>query len=340
MSFTELVAQCCHDETGDCFAWLVRDHRFQVIIDPDTFRRFAIRVGTVPVVGVCHLDTVSGYRRSSFDRESGCLVTPKGAAPLVDESLQVIPITSTTDGSHWSINDIPPDVGETVLQTIRLDDRLGLAGLLRIAETHDITIVCCDQEETGQTTGTEAASFIAANDIPCNWLFELDRRGLNPATYQYSSEGWDDIIMRHYAASGRLEYGSFSDISSMESIGRKAVNFGIGYHHEHSMECFAWLSHVESVLCLVSSMLTDLSSIPFEHVPEPLQTSHWDNPRDEWEAWEAEDTLAEIQDTFSLGSLKCVYCADRPIALLDIQGCLEPFCRDCLLDELVPLRHG
>jgi hypothetical protein len=268
------------------------------------------------------------------------MLTPLGAAPLIDESLQVIPITPTTDTTAWTIDDIPPDVGDTVLQTIRLDDRLGLAGLLRLAETHDFTIVCCDDEETGQTTGVEAASFIAANGIACNWLFELDRRGLNPATYQYSSDGWDDLIMRNYTPSGRLDYGSFSDISSMESLGRKAVNFGIGYHGEHSMECFAWLSHVEAVLCLVSSMLTDLSDVPFEHVPEPLQASHWDNPRDEWETWEAEDTLAKVQDTLSLDLLDCVYCADRPIALLDIQGCLEPLCRDCLLDELAPLRHG
>ena len=225
----------CTRTTDELFAHLEKYHGFTIVNPESTTDRFAIRLGSLPVVGVCHLDTVCENTTYRYFADSNKVVCSE------------------------------------------LDDRLGLASLLLIAKEQDITIVCCDNEETGGSTGDVAAAWLIENNIQVNWLFELDRRGIGAVTYDYSEPMWDGIVKSVF---GELHYGSFSDISSMESLERKAFNAGIGYFSEHSLKCHAYLDLTMGTIRNTQSMIDCLAWVPMIH--EPSERHH---KREEWKRW-------------------------------------------------------
>jgi len=211
----------CSISTDQTFETLKSSYGFQIV--GTGADRFAIRIGTVPVVAVCHLDTVLGNTTYDYNESSN------------------------------------------VVTCSELDDRLGLACLLLLATIHDFTIVCCDHEEVGQSTADVAADYIKANGIACNWIFELDRRGLDVVSYDYSEPLWDGILETYF---GEVGQGSFSDVCRMESLGVKALNAAIGYHREHTLQCHADLNDTLQRCTEMSDMLTDLAHVRLPHVQQ------------------------------------------------------------------------
>ena len=214
----KVTEDCCTKSTDDAFAALESLQHFQIIGSGDD--RFAIRVGSVPIVAVCHLDTVLG-------------------------------------NTSWHC-----DTKTNVVTSSELDDRLGLACLLLLATIHDFTIVCCDHEEVGRSTADVAADYIQEHGIPCNWIFELDRRGVDVVSYDYSEPLWDGILANYF---GEIGQGSFSDVCRMESLGVKAFNAGIGYHREHTMHCHANLNDTLERCHQVVAMVEDLANVRLPH---------------------------------------------------------------------------
>ena len=212
----------CTQSTDDLFAALEHKAGF-IVHNPDdaNYDRFAIRWGSLPILGVCHADTVLG------------------------------------EPQHYSYN----RKTKTVISA-ELDDRLGLASHLLMASQWDYTILVCDHEEVGNTTAADAVDTLSLSDW--NWIFELDRRGIDVVSYDYSDDTWDGLLGHYFKEVG---WGSFSDIGELEALKAKAFNLGIGYHQEHSRKCHADLRDTVDQLMRLDRMLRELNHVPFKHKP-------------------------------------------------------------------------
>ena len=223
-----IVRECCTKSTDEVFSWLIEEHGFTQIGTKED--RFLIRIGTIPVVGVCHLDTVLDDTSYEYHQDSGLVVSSE------------------------------------------LDDRLGLASLLLLSTRFNFTIVCCDNEEVGRSTANFAARHIEEEAIACNWIFELDRRGMDVVSYDYSEPMWDAMLQEAF---GTLGYGSFSDICKMESLGVKGFNAAIGYHNEHSWHCHADLNDTCIRIEQVAGFLDKIAYVKLPHTPSPRKYSNY-----------------------------------------------------------------
>lgn len=125
-----------------------------------------------------------------------------------------------------------------VVVSSELDDRLGIAIMLCLLLDHvDVSCLVCDNEETGRTTATQ---FIRETKLKPVWMTEFDRRGTDVVCYDYETP----ILCSMLEHCGfNVGMGSFSDISSMESLGVIGFNVGVAYHREHSLKCHANLNH-------------------------------------------------------------------------------------------------
>lgn len=115
----------------------------------------------------------------------------------------------------------------------QLDDRLGAYIILDLLPSMGLKydLLLCDAEEIGQST---ARNFIPPKAY--NWAFEFDRQGTDSVLYDYeSSKRWFKAV----AEFSRIGMGSFSDISDLTPWGFCAVNWGCGYHMQHTLKCYA-----------------------------------------------------------------------------------------------------
>lgn len=119
-----------------------------------------------------------------------------------------------------------------------LDDRLGVWLLLHFLPTvlpddlpYDILLT--DFEETGKST---AQWFQPKAGIEYNWMFEWDRHGDDTVMYSYETPTLRELLERFHFKVGT---GSFSDICYLSHLNCAGFNFGVGYHNEHSDECYA-----------------------------------------------------------------------------------------------------
>ena len=266
------VRECCTKTRQECFVWLEKHHGFEVIGSGD--ERFAIRLGVVPIVGVCHIDTVLADVAYKYNKAN-----------------------------------------QTVSST-ELDDRLGLACWLYLSDCHNIspTIVCCDNEEVGQSTGDYAADYIREHNIPCNWIIELDRRGTDVVSYDYSCPLWDNLLGQFFLAVGQ---GSFSDVSRMEALGVKGCNVAIGYYSEHTKRCHAKLDETADQLERVCAMIDSLAALKMVWKEDSAPEPPFEFYRDSYRYPNADEQCACCFDYFDsrdldnyLGSRCCYDCIE------------------------------
>jgi hypothetical protein len=118
----------------------------------------------------------------------------------------------------------------------QLDDRLGAWMMLDVLPRAGITcdVLLTDSEESGNST---AESFNPPKKY--NWIMELDRAGSDVVMYDYEDKEVRDL-MREYEY--KVGVGVFTDICELQDLGCKAFNFGVGYHNQHTDECYANLS--------------------------------------------------------------------------------------------------
>lgn len=124
--------------------------------------------------------------------------------------------------------------GFPAVNSIALDDRLGAWVLLDLLPSLGLTfdVILCDSEERGRST---ASNFQPTRKY--NWGFEFDRAGTDTVLYDYedSEEWWNTLEDSGFL----IGSGSFSDISELTSLGCCFANFGVGYHHQHTPNCYA-----------------------------------------------------------------------------------------------------
>jgi hypothetical protein len=119
----------------------------------------------------------------------------------------------------------------------QLDDRLGAWVLLDVLPQFGLAgeydILLTDLEEVGQST----AEHFKTNK-KYNWIFEFDRQGTDVVMYEYDTPKHRELLTD---AGFEVGIGSFTDICYLEHLGCAGFNFGVGYHGQHSKNCYAKL---------------------------------------------------------------------------------------------------
>lgn len=187
------------------------------------------------VLFVCHLDTVSSP------------YTTKTKSGKRDTHFE------TRYNKKW---------GEYVT-SIALDDRLGLwAGLTQFpALTYDILLTL--DEEIGAST---AQYFQTEKEY--NWVFSFDRHGINPVLYQYDTPKLRKMLK---SVGYKIDYGSFSDIAYLDHLGVSGINFGIGYHNEHSSKCYAYMSDIKYCLDTFAEFYNKYKDVKMPYTPPKVR---------------------------------------------------------------------
>lgn len=158
-----------------------------------------------------------------------------------------------------------------VIQSGSLDDRLGayiiLELLPRLGLEFDVLLTV--GEESGCST---ASGFMTDKDY--NWIIEFDRGGMDVVTYEYETPELVDMVRSvgaHHAP------GIFSDISYMEHVGVKALNWGVAYHDYHGPNGYAYLDDTFEMLAMFLDFhrLYGDTRMPHTERVRPARTSSW-----------------------------------------------------------------
>lgn len=120
----------------------------------------------------------------------------------------------------------------------QLDDRLGVWMILDVFHRAGIKcdILLCDSEETGNSTSKHFPDY---TNKKYNWMVEFDRAGSDMVMYDYETRELEDIFE---SLDYQVGYGSFTDICELNTLGCKGFNFGVGYHGQHTKNCYANLA--------------------------------------------------------------------------------------------------
>ena len=149
-------------------------------------------------------------------------------------------------------------ITEKKVYSPNLDDRLGVYLALdyfpRIGIHTDILIT--ENEEKGSTTAK-----LFKTDKKYNWIVEVDRRGTGVVTYCYKSPEWLKALGEFL----RIKWGTFSDISTMQDLGVSACNIGIGYHMEHTANCFCDIKELHKQIDGFVSFYNKYKNTAFPH---------------------------------------------------------------------------
>lgn len=118
---------------------------------------------------------------------------------------------------------------ETRIYYPTADDRVGLyVGLCYLPKAKiKVDILITEDEEMGRST---ALWFDAPKKY--NWMFMFDRQGTGAVTYQYGNEQLHYKLGKHNLYP--ISHGTYSCIRDLEHLGICGINFGAGYHDNHS----------------------------------------------------------------------------------------------------------
>ncbi len=166
----------------------------------------------------------------------------------------------------------------------QLDDRAGCAIACDIlpAMGIDCDILLTVDEEIGKSSAQWSQGIIRDD---YNWMVEFDRAGCDVVTYQYSDQYWEDSL-NEFASLG---WGSFSDICELEHLGVCGVNWGTGYHRQHTKECYLNVAECHHMLELFRSFYGVYKKTLFPWQPakdfgwdsSPVNPSNWYDDDDE-----------------------------------------------------------
>lgn len=226
------------------------------------------------------------------------LKAPNGYLYYQDNGASVLGVAHL-DSVLWGK---PRFYGSDCVSCPQLDDRLGAYCLLNALPAMGITldILLTDCEEVGATT---AQYFEPSKRY--NWIIEFDRAGTDIVFYQY-----DDFAPYWRIREG---IGSYSDIVDLEQCGVCCANIGIGYHNQHTKDCYAYLSDTRKQLRRFARFYRKYKDTRFPYSP----------PVDLW----AEDSIYSPNE-------ESYYETARRHRLLDFDDCdrayadLSPFERD------------
>ena len=144
----------------------------------------------------------------------------------------------------------------------QLDDRLGAYIILDLLPQLNINcdILLTDGEETHKDT---AQFFKSPKQY--NWMFNFDRAGTDVVMYFYEDVNMKNILIDSGFKVGK---GTCSDISYLKHLGIKGINFGCGYHLQHSYECYASLIETKEMVSKFIPFYKKYKDVRFPHLQE------------------------------------------------------------------------
>lgn len=209
------------------------------------------------VLIVCHTDYITPVMPYSEAQANYVLNHPN---EFPDDAIFKAPVVRARE--HQKMESQWVTAHAKVLDGPVVDDRLGCAIALGCSDWADVLLTDC--EEIGKST---AAFFSPPRDY--NWIVELDRRGTDVVTYQYTDTEWMKALRKHFT----VGFGTFSDIGYMEKLGVSAVNVGIGYHNEHTRGAYWRSDETNAQLAKLRAFLGEFGETVFSH--KPAAKSDW-----------------------------------------------------------------
>lgn len=173
--------------------------------------------------------------------------------------------------------------------SIALDDRLGIACMFQAIQDQtplgDCAMLICDDEEIGRSTAS-----IFDYDVNPNWLVELDRRGTDAVMYEYETPLLQSLLR---SVGFKIGSGSFSDICYLEHLEVVGFNVGVGYHHEHSNECFADLADTHAQIDKLHKFLAKFGDVRLDHESYSPRHQDYSQDRPYWQDWSSYEKVCD-----------------------------------------------
>ena len=145
-----------------------------------------------------------------------------------------------------------------------LDDRLGVYIITKLLPSMGVItdILLTTDEEIGKSTARDFKT-----DKQYNWMFSFDRRGTSIVCYKYRDKELEDVLLK---STGRtFDYGSNSDITYLDHLGVKGINFGAGYQYEHTEGCLAQVRDITSGVSTFMAFYNANKDVRLVHTPPP-----------------------------------------------------------------------
>lgn len=192
-----------------------------------------------------------------------------------------------------------------------LDDRLGAYTILDLMPKLGIEfdVLLTTGEEQGMST---AEFFDTPVDRAYNWMIEFDRGGSDVVAYQYE----DNVLRAMVRESGTyMGQGSFSDISYLEHLGIKGLNWGVGYRDYHGPRGHVWMDEYVQMMAHFLSFHADNAGLALPHEPAP---SHFHGHGFDDEADEDECCIDDIDCNGMVLDTDCGLLCEAHIRMLDL----------------------
>lgn len=228
------LAECCMKTQESLKAFLKAElvERGYSPIEQDGF---LYAEGDLPVMLTAHMDTV---------HHDNCTI-----------------ICTSPDGKYWMS---PQGIGG--------DDRCGIYAIMKIAETHKVSILFTEDEEVGCVGAKKYAKIIKENPdcglIPksLNYIIEIDRKNSDDAVfYDCNNEDFEKFVTAEDIGF-KTATGSCSDISYVApALGVAAVNFSSGYYNPHQISEYINLEELHETIRRIK-LIIEKPSEKFEYV--------------------------------------------------------------------------
>ena len=244
----------------------------------------------VPHINHKELQKFCRAKYEFFDRFGQKELTPNGPLWFQDNGSNVLAIghaDTVQKAHHYTVLNLSHDKR---IYCPTLDNRLGLWAILRFLPEMDIIpdVLITTGEEKLQSS---AFYFEPPKGKKYNWMFSLDRAGLDVTCYDYFDFTVDIPLKR---AGWKHNYGTYSDIRELEHLRIKGFNFGNGSYGAHSLDAF--VSEKDFILCMkrFNTFFKENAFTKYSHTPK-------------WNIWTPEDGFGFLykkdsipyQDTFT-----------------------------------------
>lgn len=189
--------------------------------------------------------------------------TPVGPYFYKDNNANILLVAhlDSVQEPHWA--GVLNFKDDTKIYATSLDDRLGAYVILDLLADTDLEydILLTTNEEAGSSS---AMFFDPPSGKEYNWIAEFDRGGERNAVYNFNSTDWRRSLTKMGLAP---DYGSYSDIKELETLGVCGVNIGIGYYDYHGLNAYASLNVIKKQVAKFIDFYHEYSEIKFEHTP-------------------------------------------------------------------------
>ena len=226
----------------------------------------------------------------AFYSEGEVTTTPDGPLIFQDNGANVLAVAhldTVRHDRHFGVFRDDPDT----LYNCQLDDRLGAWVALDELPHRGIAV------DVLLTTGEEVCRSTAKHFQPgkeYNWVVGFDRGGSDVVTYQYEGADWLDALKY---AGNTIGWGSYSDIAELDHLDVEAVNWGIGYHDNHSFKSHCSLSAMRRAVDRFAEFYAAYHGQRFDSPPD------YECRQDDKEEWQRqeEEEWREHYKQISLG---------------------------------------